>query len=123
MDRNELRSYILENYAAAADFPWVSSPENEVFRHENSGKWFALVMELSADKLGLSGAETMTVVNLKCDPLLIGSLREERGFFPAYHMNKEHWITVCLADVPDDKLRFLLDLSWSLSARRRSNAP
>ena len=79
-------------------------------------------MELSADKLGLSSGETMTVVNLKCDPLLIGSLREERGFFPAYHMNKEHWITVCLADVPDDKLRFLLDLSWSLSARRRGSS-
>ena len=117
MDRNELRSYILENYAAAADFPWVSSPENEVFRHENSGKWFALVMELSADKLGLSSGETMTVVNLKCDPLLIGSLREERGFFPAYHMNKEHWITAALdGSVPKETLCVLLEMSVRATA-------
>ena len=117
MDRNELRSYILENYAAAADFPWVSSPENEVFRHENSGKWFALVMELSADKLGLAGAETMTVVNLKCDPLLIGSLREERGFFPAYHMNKEHWITAVLdGSAPDAQIQTLLAMSYDMTA-------
>ena len=53
------------------------------------------------------------LVNLKCDPLLIGSLRAEAGFFPAYHMNKDRWITAALdAGADDDKLRFLLSLSF-----------
>lgn len=53
--------------------------------------------------------------SLKCDPLLSGSLRAEPGFFPAYHMSKEHWISVELAAVDDDKLRFLIDMSWELT--------
>ncbi|MBS5689454.1 MAG: MmcQ/YjbR family DNA-binding protein [Firmicutes bacterium] len=56
------------------------------------------------------------LVSLKCDPLLSGSLRAEPGFFPAYHMSKEHWISVELAAVDDDKLRFLIDMSWELTS-------
>ena len=55
------------------------------------------------------------LVSLKCDPLLSGTLRAEPGFFPAYHMSKEHWISVELAAVDDDKLRFLIDMSWELT--------
>ena len=32
-------------------------------------------MNVSRDKLGLSGSDMLDVVNLKCDPLLIPSLR------------------------------------------------
>ena len=28
--------------------------------------------------------------------MLIGSLRGQKGYFPAYHMNKEKWISVLL---------------------------
>ena len=57
-----------------------------------------------------------TLVSLKCDPLLSGSLRAEPGFFPAYHMSKEHWISVLLDTVDDEKLRFLIDMSWELTS-------
>lgn len=114
MDRDTLRRHILENYAAVNDFPWISNPTYEVFRHESSKKWFALVMEIPRSRLALQGEDIVTVLNLKCDPLLSGSLRAEPGFFPAYHMNKEHWISVLLDTVDDDKLRFLIDMSWEL---------
>lgn len=115
MDRDTLRQYILENYAAVNDFPWISNPTYEVFRNANSKKWFALVMEIPRSRLALQGEDIVTVLNLKCDPLLSGSLRAEPGFFPAYHMSKEHWISVELAAVDNDKLRFLIDMSWELT--------
>jgi len=31
-------------------------------------------------------------------------------------MSKEHWISVELAAVDDDKLRFLIDMSWELTS-------
>lgn len=116
MDRDTLRRHILENYAAVNDFPWISNPTYEVFRHESSKKWFGLVMEIPRSRLDLKGEDIVTVLNLKCDPLLSGSLRAEPGFFPAYHMSKEHWISVELAAVDDDKLRFLIDMSWELTS-------
>ena len=33
MNREELRRYIMMEYHAENDFPWLRYPENEVFRH------------------------------------------------------------------------------------------
>ena len=44
-------------------------------------------------KIGLTGEGEVDILNVKCDPILSGSLRMQPGFFPAYHMNKEKWIS------------------------------
>ena len=123
MKRAEWEAFILETYPADADHPWLNYPNYEVFRHRNNRKWFALIMELPRNKLGLRGEEPLEVVNLKCDPILIGALREEAGFFPAYHMHKDRWITVALdGSVADEKIKLLLDMSYqatSLKTRRK----
>ena len=37
----------------------------------------------------------------------------EKGFRPAYHMNKNHWISILLNDsVSDDQIFPLLELSY-----------
>lgn len=80
MNHQELKNFILETYPASADHPWLQYPNYEVFRHNSNQKWFAVVMELPKSKLGLQGEERMDVVNLKCDPILTGSLLTEKGF-------------------------------------------
>ncbi|MDM8201272.1 MmcQ/YjbR family DNA-binding protein [Allofournierella massiliensis] len=117
MNRAELKHFILENYNTESDFPWMKHPNYEVFRHSNNQKWFALIMDIPKNKLGLQGSDLLDVVNLKCDTLLIGSLRCEPGFFPAYHMNKDSWITIALdGSVSDDKIKMLLDASYDATA-------
>lgn len=117
MNRSELSQYILETYPAEADHPWLKYPGNEVLRHSSNKKWFALIMEVEKRRLGLNEAGALTVVNLKCDPLLLGSLRQEPGFFPAYHMSKTCWITAALdGSVPDEKLKMLVELSYQATA-------
>ena len=119
MDRAELKRFILENYNVESDFPWLKYPNYEVFRHSNNQKWFALIMDIPQNKLGLQGSDLLDVVNLKCDTLLIGSLRCEPGFFPAYHMNKDSWITVALdGSVSDDKIKMLLDASYDATTSK-----
>ena len=119
MKRNELEAFISEMYNADADYPWLKYPNYEVFRHCNNQKWFALIMDVPRNKLGLQGDKPLDVVNFKCDPLLIGSLREEQGFFPAYHMSKNSWITVALdGSVSDDKIKMLLDMSYQATAAK-----
>ncbi len=52
-------------------------------RHKNNKKWFALVVESQCKKkLGLQEDKTVDVLNIKCDPMMIGSLRMKEGFFP-----------------------------------------
>lgn len=78
-------------------------------------------MTVKASLLGLPGAEEVSVLNLKADPRLIGPQREKPGFFPAYHMNKEHWITAALdGSAPEDEIKILLAMSYDLTAMTRA---
>ncbi len=117
MNRLELKQFIFEKYCVEPDYPWIKSPNFEVFRHYNNQKWFALIMDIPRNKIGLQGDKKLDVVNFKCDPVLIGSLLSEPGIFPAYHMNKEKWITVALdGTVSDDIIKMLLDISYDATA-------
>ena len=116
MNRAELERYIAEIYSTQGEKPWAQSPTNTVFRHCHNRKWFAILMDILREKLGLPGEEIIPVVNVKCDARLIGSFREEPGIFPAYHMNKAHWLTIALDGSADEgKLKFLLDMSYELT--------
>ncbi len=91
-----------------------------VFRHPASKKWFAAILDVPRDKLGLPGEGSAVILDIKCDPRMIGSLLSEPGFLPAYHMSKSTWITVLLdGSVPDDKIFFLLELSYDSVAPKR----
>lgn len=117
MKRRELEAFIRKTYSVGADYPWLNYPNYEVFRHCSNRKWFAIIMDVPKNKLGLPGRELLDIVNFKCDSCLIGSLRTESGFFPAYHMNKENWITIALdGSVSDDKIKILLDMSYQATA-------
>ena len=116
MNRDELQKYISEAYGVSPDHPWESDPTFAVYRHESNRKWFALGMDIPKAKLGIRDSGMIDIVNLKCDPLLVGSLRNESGFFPAYHMSKDKWISVALdGSVDDGQIKALLDISFELT--------
>ena len=59
--------------------------------------------------------EPMEIVNLKCEPDLIPNLIHENRIYPAYHMNKQHWISVDIERYEDiEKLKMLVDMSCLL---------
>ena len=123
MNREGLERLISDNYGAEAEYPWLKYPNYAVFRHKSNRKWFALVADVPKNKLGLPETGILDVVNFKCSPLLIGSLLGERGFFPAYHMSKENWITVALdGSVSDEQIKMLLDWSYDATAPTVRNA-
>lgn len=116
MDRQELFAWVKKYYGSVPDYPW--NDWNAVLRHTENNKWYALIMEVPAQKLGLDDNRIMDILNVKCDPLLIGSLRNNPGYFPAYHMNKENWLSIALdGSVPDDEIKNLLDMSYKLTQK------
>lgn len=120
MDRAALIAFITEQYSSHEENPWKKYPNYAVFRHEDNQKWFALMMNISKSKLGLSSNAMIDVLNVKCDPMLISALRNEKGVYPAYHMNKENWLTLALdGSIKDDQLKWLLDQSFELTASKK----
>lgn len=120
MDRVQLIQFIAEQYNVHEENPWEKYPNHSVFRHKDNQKWFALMMNISKSKLGLSSNAMIDVLNVKCDPLLIGTLRNKKGVYPAYHMNKENWVTLALdGSIKEDQLKWLLDQSFELTASKK----
>lgn len=106
----------LEQYHTELEHLWAKSPEHGVLRHKENRKWYALIMNIPRDRLGLDGKEPVDVLNLKADPVMAGSFLSEEGIFPAYHMNKGHWISVLLdGTVPVNTIKLLLDTSFELT--------
>ena len=116
MTRGEFEALVLDIYGVKADYPFEEDFTTGVFR-QDSGKWFAIAMNIPRSKLGLEGSEHIDVVNLKCAPEVIESIAGvEVGVFRAYHMNKTHWLTVALDGSCDDgMIEWLLGISYDLT--------
>ena len=118
MTREEFEKLVFYEYGARADYPFDEDFETGVFRHE-SGKWFALVMNISERKLGKEGNMKTQVVNFKCSPEIIESIAGvERGIYRAYHMNKIHWLTVQLSECDEGTVSWLLGISYELTKEK-----
>ena len=117
MNREEIFEYVKEEYNTVPEYCWDKYPLYAVLKHSNN-KWYGIIMNISKEKLGLEGKQEIDILDVKCPPEMIGGFRQEKGFLPAYHMNKEHWITILLdGTVNEEKIKQLIDLSYGLTER------
>lgn len=107
--------FVQETYSAVPDYPWQKYPEYAVFRHANK-KWFAVVLNVPDCKLGLKGDGNTDVLNVKCERALVDNFLSQNGILPAYHMNKDNWISILLNGTVDRVKAFaLIDASYNLT--------
>ena len=111
MTKQSFLELCLSTYGTSPDYPFDGDFETAVLRHADSRKWYALVMRVSRRKFGFESDEVIDVVNLKLPTEMFGSFGAADGVYPAYHMNKLHWISVLLPDAPDETVEFLVGVS------------
>ena len=119
MTKQEFLTYCLRTFGTAPDYPFDDWMESAVLRHKESRKWYAIVMRVSRRKFGMDSDETVDVVNLKLPTEMFGSFGADVGVYPAYHMNKLHWISVLLPDAPEDVVEFLINVSFDATKDKR----
>ena len=112
MTKQEFLNMCLSFYGTSPDYPFDEDFETAVLRHADTRKWYAIVMRVSRRKFGLESDEVIDVVNLKLPTEMFGSFGKADGVYPAYHMNKLHWISVLLPDAPEDVVPFLVNASF-----------
>ena len=112
MTKQQFLKYCLYTYGTSPDYPFDEDFETAVLRHADNRKWYALVMSVSRHKFGFESDEVIDVVNMKLPTEMFGSFGADDGVYPAYHMNKLHWISVLLPDAPDDIVQFLVNVSF-----------
>ena len=118
---NRIAKLIRMRYSVVPDNPWEDDDDTNpgVFRHSDTLKWFALIMNVKRHAILKNGdAGTVDVINLKADTSKTDILTEKEGIYPAYHMNHKHWISVFLDDeLTDDDVMSLIDESFRLTGR------
>ena len=117
MKKQEFLEYCLNTHGTAPDYPFDEDFETTVLRHVDNRKWYAIVMKVSRRKFGFDSDEVIDVVNLKLPTEMFGSFGVADGIYPAYHMNKLHWISVLLPDAPEDIIQFLVNVSFEATRK------
>ena len=119
--RNVIFDYVKNKYGVEPDYPFPTAPTFPVMRHTENRKWFALIMDVPREKLGLSGTERVDIINLKLsDPMFVDFLAQQEGFFRGYHISGGNWISVLLdGSVPTDEICRLIDESFTVTAPKR----
>ena len=74
------------------------------FTVEEKGKWYALMMQVPLQKLGVASKADALILNVKIHPEDKERLIATDGVYEAYHMNKKHWISIALNVCTDDAL-------------------
>jgi len=88
--------YICEKYQDDFEYLWEKFPNNAIVRRKDNKKWYALLLTVEKSKLGLQGNEKIEIIDLRSKPEEIECLVDGKKYFLGYHMNKKHWITLCL---------------------------
>ena len=119
MTKQSFLAYCRDTWGTEPDYPFEEDFETAVLRHGSNRKWYALVMRVPRRKFGLDSDEMVEVVNLKLPVEMFGSFGASDGVYPAYHMNKLHWISVLLPDAPAQTVQFLTGVSFEATADKK----
>ena len=110
-----LMEYCERKFGTEPEAPWEDSPDAYTFKTAKRNKWYALFMTIPYKSLGLVAKGTLDVVNIKLPPEKVLGLIDRVHFYPAYHMNKKHWITIVLdKEVDEPFVQQLLEESYGL---------
>lgn len=114
----QIIAYVREKYGDELEFLWKKFPDNAIWRRKDTNKWYAAILTVSARKLGQDSDEVMEIIDLRMKPEEIVQIVDNQTYFPGYHMNKKHWITICLdGSVPTDEICGRMDISYQLAVK------
>ncbi|MBQ7633096.1 MAG: MmcQ/YjbR family DNA-binding protein [Alphaproteobacteria bacterium] len=116
---NRIAADIKQKYGDDPDFPWGKYDDYGVFRNPDNAKWYALIMTIDKSKIIPTDTGKIEVLNIKLNEDKIPLLIKQKGFYPAYHMNKKYWITISLDDtLQDDVIMQYLEESHEFTQRK-----
>ena len=118
--RQQIIEFALNSWGTEPEYLFESSPDTAVLRHDQTKKWYGIIMNIPCIKLGIDKKGSTDILNLKCDPIISGGLIAEHRAYPAYHMNKEKWISVLLdGSVDGCEIYPLIELSFALTQKTK----
>ncbi len=110
---------IRDRFDDKPEFLWEKFPNYAVFRRKDNRKWYAVIMNVPRNKLGLEGAEELEILNVRVEPAELDRLADGEKYFRGWHMNKRSWMTLRLDDALSfEELAARLEQSYNLAGKK-----
>lgn len=120
--RETIISFMKKEYSVSPEYLFEGDFDTAVFRHNDTKKWFGIIMKVKRSTLGIKGEGTADVMNVKCDPLLVDILVQRESFLRAYHMNKRLWVSILIdSEIEDGEIFGLIEQSFKLTDKKSKN--
>ena len=121
--RDKIAKYLMKKYGTEPEYLWKRYPRFAVFRHDDNRKWYAVIMNVTPDKIGAMGCDEIDIIDVKIDDLMLRDiLLQQEGYYPGYHMNKGNWITIVLdGTVAFDEVCRMIDASYEITASAKKS--
>ena len=113
---SEIIDYCNDKYGENHVNPFKKYPDILAFVNEKN-KWYALLSDVDYNKLNKNTDITtkVKILNVKYPTDIILDIIDNKNIFPAYHMNKKHWISIVLdKNIKMETIKELIDISYSL---------
>ena len=116
---NQIITYISKKYGDKLEFLWEKFPNNAIWRRKDNKKWYAALLTVSKEKLGLNSNELVEIIDLRMTLEDIERKVDKKKIFYGYHMNKKSWITIILDEsCPLEYICELIDESYGLAGKK-----
>ncbi len=113
-------SYILRKYRDRLEYPFDKGTEAAIVRSHKTLKWYAVIMTIMPQKIGLTGNRKIKVMNLHGSAEEVAKLIDGKRFFAGFHMNKKYWYTIKLdGSIALKELYQLIDKSYAMTKHRK----
>lgn len=117
----ELIHYVANTYGDELEYLWSKFPDNAIWRRKDNKKWYGILLTVTKSKLGLPSDERVEIIDLRLNTENPTVAVDGKTVFAGYHMNKKHWITMCLdGSVPINDIIKLLDISYELARKSKT---
>ena len=121
--RERLDAYVKEKYDIDPEILPFSHEDYEIYRHTETGKWFAVYIVKDCTIFGLDGAGEAEIICVKPkDRFLVDFLMHEPGYLRGYPSSKWNWISMVLdGTVLIEDITRWLDESYQVTMTKAGN--
>ena len=113
---SEIIDYCNNKYGENHVNPFKKHPDILALVNEKN-KWYSLFLDVDYNKLNKNTDITtkVKILNVKYPTDKILEIIDNKNIFPAYHMNKKHWISIVIdKNIKLETIKELIDISYSL---------
>ena len=121
--RERLDAYTKEKYSIVPEILPFSREDYEIYRHEDTGKWFAVFIVKERSAFGLDGdGETEILCVKPKDRLFADYMMQETGYLRGYPSSKWNWVSIILdgTDPFEEVCRWLAESYAATKAKAKN---